>query len=160
MPLARGFNRCFGSAHQCLVKSGRIKRFSADVAVDQVKLNDFIPLILQKMLEQDRFLGTDPPACATAGAQGHIVKQDSFAPLFFGHEGIGRAILYAGQTAVALIGHLKVGHGRFSDFMGGPVSLLSGGPVFSWPVYAVFGPIVRFADTRAAAFLVWLACMR
>ena len=127
MPLTGWLNRFFRLIRQGLIKTCCIKRFLADVAINQIELSNLVPLIFQEMFEQDGLLGTDPPAGSAPGAQGHVVKQGPFSRFVLEHEGIGRAVLYAGQAAVALFGDFKVGHRWFSyqpvgQRISGPIS--------------------------------------
>jgi hypothetical protein len=87
---------------------GRIQNFSANTATDQIERDDIIPGAFQKILKFDGFLGTYTPALSAAGAQGHVVPQCSLLGLIFKTQSAGRAILYAGQTTVALIVYSEI----------------------------------------------------
>jgi hypothetical protein len=62
------------------------------------------------MLKLDCLLRTDPPALAAARAFGHIVLECSSVVPIMVAQRRGRTIFNAGQTAVAVLVHLKIRH--------------------------------------------------
>jgi hypothetical protein len=64
-------------AYEFLLIGGRIKRFTAYPATNQIQRDHLIPLPDQKMLKLDRFLRTDSPALTASGAFGHVVLERS-----------------------------------------------------------------------------------
>ena len=72
--------------------------------------DDFIPAVLQHVLELNRMLRTNSPAGGASRTSRHVVKQRLYSAGFFCIECPCRAVLDAGQTPVAVFIHLEVSH--------------------------------------------------
>jgi hypothetical protein len=93
-----------------LLKSRRIKHFTAYPAIDQSKRNNLIPLADQQMLKLDGILGANPPALTATCAFGHIVFERPPAVLIDKIQGRSRAVFTARQTPITVIVNPKVRH--------------------------------------------------
>jgi hypothetical protein len=89
-------------------KVGRIQNFTANTATNQIERDDIIPGAFQQVLKFNGFLGTYAPALPAAGAQRHVMPQSSLRGSILVTQSAGRAILHAGQTAVALIVYSEI----------------------------------------------------
>jgi len=87
---------------------GRIQNFTANTATDKIERDDIIPGAFQEVLKFNGFLGTYAPALPAAGAQRHVMPQYSLLGSIFITQSAGRAILHAGQTAIALIVYSEI----------------------------------------------------
>jgi hypothetical protein len=62
------------------------------------------------VLEFYSLLGTNSPAVSTSGTEDDVVENGSFFSLVNKTQGVGRAVLNASQTTVAIPIYLKVRH--------------------------------------------------
>jgi hypothetical protein len=95
---------------QALVKKRRLHDVTANLTADQSMGDDFIPAVIQHVLELDGILWTDPPACGAPGATRHIVKQCLRTFRFTGIQRPGGTILHTCKASVAFLIYLKIDH--------------------------------------------------
>jgi hypothetical protein len=94
----------------------RVNRISANITPDEVGGNHFFPTAPEQVLEFHSLLGTNPPAITASGTEDDVVENGSFFSFVCITQGVGRAVLHASQTAVAILINLKVRH-VFSDLV-------------------------------------------
>jgi hypothetical protein len=88
----------------------RVDGISAKTAPNKVCRYHLFPATLEQVLEFYSLLGADPPTVSASGAEDDVVENGSFFSFIRKTQGVGWAILNAGQATVAILVYLKVRH--------------------------------------------------
>lgn len=107
---AEGLNLSSKFMGQIPLNFFRVDGISAKATPNKVCGYYLFPTTFEQMLEFYSLLGTDPPAVSTSGTEDDIVENGSFFSLINKTQSVGRAVLNASQTTVAILIYLKVRH--------------------------------------------------
>ena len=107
---ANGPDFMFNSLGKRMAEFGRIKGVATNSTANKVHRHNLIPVTPQEMLELHGLIGTNSPAITAPCASGHVMEQFSRLPMIRIIQGTCGAILYAGETPITVVVHLKKRH--------------------------------------------------